>query len=560
MRIVFNQNGVVTSSNLQETGDSIRQGSIGNVLSAKFTSFSNTNNVATLNFTRSDGSKISNVMMSAKSGTTDEFTVKFNDRWYFALKGQTTLTIFIRDAGGNVLAQGQFQFSIAQSDFDGEAVPSITPDQYDDLIALINSKHADSLNFVTYNASGKKLSDLMSDLSINYPRCVRLVYFTGLTNGGYYQLSLTSGVVDGITYYYIEAEHWASGQYASTDRWFAAQISDMLLDDLFQRTSPYYAPYVQSEITFDVATTTYEQLHDRIQDRTVICHFYNGSTSLSLWLVKLAGINYLFVPLTADANGMRDRWQGTIPSNDTLLNSVILNKNNESYHPILIKGDAIQYYSYNASGKTIEDLYNLTGGKVSNLRLSGINQQGDYIAVINRAGSVGSYVYYIEIERYASGQRTAQDRWIARDLAGNTSVDTFLTAYNDYYAPYLVNGNVFDYDTATFADILNDIGVIPHIIYLKGTGGYSGFYLVKLTDTKDFCAQRIVSSSGCFDRWYGRVSDPTTLFKDILANESYHHPFVEMNSDGEISDGTNTVSLADLKAAITYLKGQGLIS
>lgn len=543
MRIVFNQNGVVTSSNLQETGDSIRQGSIGNVLSAKFTSFSNTNNVATLNFTRSDGSKVSNVMMSAKSGTTDEFTVKFNDRWYFALEGQTTLTIFIRDGGGNVLAQGQFQFSIAQSDFDGDAVPSITPDQYDDLVALINSKHADSLNFTTYNASGKKLSDLISDLSITHPRGMRLVYFTGLslTNGGYFQLVLASAVVNGTTVYYVEAEHWSSGQYASTDRWFASQITDMFLDDLFQRTSPYYAPYVQMEIQFDVATATYQELYDRIQGRVSICHFYNGSTSLSLWLVKLANYNYLFVPLTHDANGMRDRWQGTASSGSVLLSSLLVKENNANYHPLLIKGDAIEYYSYNASGKTIEDLYNLTGGKVSCLRLSGISQTGDYIAIIFRTGSVGSYVYSIEIERYTSGQRTAQDRWIARGLPGSTSVDTLLTAYNDYYAPYLVNGNVFDYDTATFADIHNEIGVVPHIIQLRGTGTYSGFYLVKLTDTNDFCAQRIVSSRSCFDRWYGRVSDETTLFKDVLANPSYHHPFLEAETfDSMISPNAST--------------------
>lgn len=135
MKIYFNSLGVIT--NTDTTGDSLRQGSVGVQLKAYFDEIENTNYTATLNFKRSDNSMISNVIMSLSSDNPELYEYTFEDAWFFAKAGVTTLTIFLHDASGNVVAGGQVQFNIEATDYDGE--PTITINQYNSLVALIQS-------------------------------------------------------------------------------------------------------------------------------------------------------------------------------------------------------------------------------------------------------------------------------------------------------------------------------------------------------------------------------------------------------------------------------------
>ena len=150
----FNSLGVVSDVDTSE--ESLRQGSVGIVLSVYFQGVTNNlNYTATFNFTRSDRTKITNVAMSPDSydatnpNYASSYNYKFNDEWYFAKAGTTTLTIFLRDGSGNIAAQGQVQFSIEETDYDDDP-ETITTEQYDSLVALIT---AQASNYVTVDST-----------------------------------------------------------------------------------------------------------------------------------------------------------------------------------------------------------------------------------------------------------------------------------------------------------------------------------------------------------------------------------------------------------------------
>lgn len=139
MKIYFNSLGVVTSTDF--TGDSLRQGSVGIELNCFFDDVNNVNYTATLNFTRSDNSSISGVIMTLNQTNSERYDYKFNDPWFFAKSGTTTLTIYLHDASGNVIAQGQVTFSIEATDYDGN--PTITITQYNALLERIQALEAE---------------------------------------------------------------------------------------------------------------------------------------------------------------------------------------------------------------------------------------------------------------------------------------------------------------------------------------------------------------------------------------------------------------------------------
>ena len=130
MKINFNALGVISSVDV--TGDSLRQGSVGVVLETIFTDINNIENTATFNFTRSDGSKITNVSLTVDPSNDKKYKYTFNDEWYFAKAGTTTLTIFLRTAGGSIIAQGQYQFNIESTDYDDDP-ETITEEQFNSL-------------------------------------------------------------------------------------------------------------------------------------------------------------------------------------------------------------------------------------------------------------------------------------------------------------------------------------------------------------------------------------------------------------------------------------------
>lgn len=136
MKIHFNSIGIIT--NVQTDGDSLRQGSVGTALEATFEGINNNYYSAKLNFTRSDGTSISNVAMLWDSENTETFKFVFDDSWFFALSGATTITVFLYDAKGKVIANGQYRFYIEPTDYNEE--PTITINQFNALMTALAGK------------------------------------------------------------------------------------------------------------------------------------------------------------------------------------------------------------------------------------------------------------------------------------------------------------------------------------------------------------------------------------------------------------------------------------
>ena len=133
MRVYFNNIGVVINTDF--FGDNLRQGAVGNELKAYFDGVNNSDYMATLNFTRSDGTNVAGVIMDFDPSVSNCYKYKFSDPWFFAKAGQTTLTIFLRKQDGTIKAQGQVTFNIEKNDYVDD--PLITASQYNSLVAKV---------------------------------------------------------------------------------------------------------------------------------------------------------------------------------------------------------------------------------------------------------------------------------------------------------------------------------------------------------------------------------------------------------------------------------------
>lgn len=135
MKIKFNSlNAVIETIT---TDEALRQGNVGaNTLTATFENKNNVNYTAVFNFTRSDGTRIQNVMM-LEGPNSNQFHYTFNNPWFFALAGETTLTIYLRQ-NGNVIASGQITFDIEETDVENDT--TITYEEYQQLLDAISNK------------------------------------------------------------------------------------------------------------------------------------------------------------------------------------------------------------------------------------------------------------------------------------------------------------------------------------------------------------------------------------------------------------------------------------
>lgn len=208
------------------------------------------------------------------------------------------------------------------------------------------------------------------------------------------------------------------------------------------------------------------------------------------------------------------------------------------------KADAnkvVNRLTFDATGKTVADLFTfitqnniITVPSVILLQINGITNSGAYMVLL--AKTTGLDQYYLEFERYASGVRAAQDRWVAAGISGSTTIEELLTTYNDYYAPYLVNGNRINYDTATMEQLHNAIGNVPHIIGLYGDSAfanvYGGYFLIKFSEDSqsnlNFTALRISNhAQGYTDFYYGANIPTSTLVSAVFNHStSYYKPLV----------------------------------
>lgn len=220
--------------------------------------------------------------------------------------------------------------------------------------------------------------------------------------------------------------------------------------------------------------------------------------------------------------------------------------------------DIFPRYSFNASSKTIEDLFDLIGTPLSIVQFTGVSESGIYAVAMNRTLVDGNYVYRFEIERYSTGVRASQDRYVGRDVPESILIEDILTPYNTYYAPYLVNGNEIDYDSASFQDLLNIVGGIPHIVHLTGTStnaaNYGGFYLVKInTASGVFLATNLMGNNAGLGRYTGTV-DPSDFANTLLSSifvptSSYYKPLCDLQSNQTIT-GIKTVEELDFKNSV----------
>lgn len=160
MKLEFNTLGVLI--NTENT--SIRQGSKGNEIVAEFDGFSNLNHVAKINISRPDGSHIDNIVMNPIPSIQNSFKLKLNDVWYSAISGTASLTIYLYDGNGNIVANGQVNFDIEESDY-YEEQGTITEEQYNSLLSTIASiqsslkEYNDNGNIVNLTSNQQSITD-----------------------------------------------------------------------------------------------------------------------------------------------------------------------------------------------------------------------------------------------------------------------------------------------------------------------------------------------------------------------------------------------------------------
>lgn len=150
INLEFNSSGVLINHDEGE----IRQGDKGVVINAIFDGKNNANYIARFNLTRSDGTQSVNNIMSADATNPRKYTKQLDSEWYFAKDGEATLTVFLVDGSGNQLANGQVTIAVQKTDYSGD--PTITPDEYQELLEEIAKK----LNIVDGIIKTSSISDL----------------------------------------------------------------------------------------------------------------------------------------------------------------------------------------------------------------------------------------------------------------------------------------------------------------------------------------------------------------------------------------------------------------
>ena len=134
MKITFNELGVLIDTITDD--ESYRQGNVGNTLTAVFEGKNANEHIATIVYTRPDGSKIARLPLTLIGSDSYQYT--FNDAWFMAISGIATLTIYLHDSRGNIVANGQVQFNIEKADTTD--ITTITPDELSEWIQQLANK------------------------------------------------------------------------------------------------------------------------------------------------------------------------------------------------------------------------------------------------------------------------------------------------------------------------------------------------------------------------------------------------------------------------------------
>lgn len=217
--------------------DQVRQGDKGVVVQATFEDKDNINYVAKINLTRADGEIASGITMLPDAEHSDTFVKTLETEWYFCKHGQTSLTVYLYKSGV-VDAQGQVNFNVEKTDYDGE--PTITPDQYDELVELIATK----LNIVNGIVVANTISALGNLLDYN----VGQVFYVR-NDGKIYQLNSSYNLDTVIDFYLVDFTILNEVEVSETKT--ANKITKSIaLKNTHGQT------FYDFDIEFDVATTS----------------------------------------------------------------------------------------------------------------------------------------------------------------------------------------------------------------------------------------------------------------------------------------------------------------
>lgn len=334
MKIYFNSLGVLTSANT--TGDTLRQGAVGIALKAFFDDIDNGDYIAKFNFTRSDGTKITNVTMTLNSINLEEYDYTFDDEWYFAKAGTTTLTIFLRDASQNVVASGQYQFTIEENDYD-EDPETITEEQYDSLVDYINTGFVK----VTGDQDVGGSKNFTSDVTIDKKK---LIINDSLSTGAKAELSVENALVK-LKSIYQSAEttiSWSRANQKVTIDNADISYSNVTTAQTFNlpATGGTFATqeYVTSNAAGHLGTLdiniTVGQLRALMTENKLYSFVFNSNLYIG-YVGTLASQTALSILKVATGDGFLKRWQLYYGGNhDSELLTSVLSTSSSYYKPL----------------------------------------------------------------------------------------------------------------------------------------------------------------------------------------------------------------------------------
>ena len=203
--------------------------------------------------------------------------------------------------------------------------------------------------------------------------------------------------------------------------------------------------------------------------------------------------------------------------------------------------DGVQFFTFNASGKTIADLYN-------EYIKYGSYQKPVFVYMTSIGSSAGNTqwgllsmssdltTYNFEFERLSSRTRESTDRWNGAEVAATTLLKDIFEVDNEYYTPYLKEQTFSFDDTNTLNELWSAVGSRPLILRLIYAGSESdiahGYFLAKLDRSSgnvSFEIERLTANvSQSPDRWVGSGITGSTLIKNVLNKSSqYYNPVID---------------------------------
>lgn len=596
MKIFFNSLGIVTDFQVEST-DSLRQGTVGNRLVAIFEDLTISDYIPTLNFTRSDGSKVSNVGMDITGD--NECEVVFDDEWYFALDGEATMTVFLHDGLGNIVAQGQHRITIESTDYDPEAVPTITPEQYNYLLDQIASRIAKEGSTtigttMTWKDRNGYYLLKYTGFSIRFyvPVIVDVLdVTTTMTKGGknvateIYVDNAVSGLASES---YVDTEIASAVDGLASEAYVTEQLENYVTYSALESTLNDYATktYVQEQIlTIDFtsyetkvdATTKYNELNGKISDvRSVAegkCKSYtisvNDNAAFNTQDSSISGVSSItdisgnIIQLSSLKNGdvvliietdKPDRWYSASDSKFYVLETAKVDLSNY-YNKAQVDeaiANSLSYGGYNtisdANDAELNKFYWISG------KTTNFPNNDSRVGLLMNMGYSSTYRTQIYILGYGS----EAPKYYVRNIIGSTWTNWYLLANEEGVLrnnrqSYDVGPN--DADNAvnnTFICVVNKTTNYPYenasgflyTNYSLASAGYGIQMFISRTTNNTYGRPTIYvrsKNNNVFYRWHklaieGNPTIQLSMFKSIAACGDSYTAGYSVDKDGTVRE------------------------